>query len=1022
MTPLDEISRALQLIVAPGQVFELRAPKPLQGGGVVAGYFNNIGQGAEAASRLDGKFQGVYVTLNPVDATLLARATNKLKRSIATTADVDIARRRWLPIDLDPIRPSDVSSNEDEHAAAIERARRVRDWLTDQEWPAPVLADSGNGAHLLYRVDLPNSELATALVKNVLAALSARFSDGAVKLDTGVYNAARIWKVYGTLSAKGDNVPLRPHRRASVLEAPQAPADVPPDLIQRLADQAPRPPASPRARSARTTAPADAANRYVQKVLTDELAAVRNAPPDEANNNLFKASAHLFSFVACGHLTDNEVEAALMDAALARGQSVREARATIASGRKHGMANPRHPPGLNAQPQNGGGDVAAVLASINDASNAIEKAAAVEAGIKALAGLSVVQFDAASAAIKAAVKGVVRGSAIDEMVKQMRASDKQLQAAASRASRNDGQPYYRIQDGELWAGRGPESHPVLIGGAARWAEMVSVDDGGEIRRELTLEVLVKGGASVQTRVKSEDSGDVTKMVAAIRGAVGYKVSLPPNARGLLCLAIDEISREAAREVNEISRTGWFERDGQLAFVTPGGIVGELPEGYRVKLKDDFNRFAVVDGDDESYRLGIEGLLNGFGKGFDKSISYPALAFALLPVAARWLPTEGRRIWMHFSGETGTNKTTVAQCLMALYGAEFAKTNPLASFRGSSNSIERMGWFLPDCLGLVDEYKPVLVKPRDFVDMCHRYADGTDRTRLTSRADLHARKPPRWWVISTGEDVPPGESSLMARMIVLRFPRRPVGAPYNAGLAKMCRLSKHFPVVTARWAKWLMAHGDAFDFAARVERHHQPIATYVQNAVPTAPNVNRIARNVALIWAVWEAWWQCLRDTNPDIVSQPKADAMSAAFEAVALDIAFAQAAEAVEQKPTAVFLEAVQEGIDAGEFVLFHRNEPGENTALKTIAGWHDDEGIYLLPALYDRIATRKFQSQRPLGFSRAELYRLLREEGLLANSDKNSTTVKIWVGAGKNKQRRRVLHLRPDALDPGKATETAQA
>ena len=32
-------------------------------------------------------------------------------------------------------------------------------------WPAPVVIDSGNGAYLLYRIDLPNDDQATALVK-----------------------------------------------------------------------------------------------------------------------------------------------------------------------------------------------------------------------------------------------------------------------------------------------------------------------------------------------------------------------------------------------------------------------------------------------------------------------------------------------------------------------------------------------------------------------------------------------------------------------------------------------------------------------------------------------------------------------------------------------------------------------------------------------------------------------------------------------------------------------------------------
>ncbi len=45
------------------------------------------------------------------------------------------------------------------------RAREVRDHLRGQGWPEPVVGDSGNGAHLLYRADLPNDPESLKLVK-----------------------------------------------------------------------------------------------------------------------------------------------------------------------------------------------------------------------------------------------------------------------------------------------------------------------------------------------------------------------------------------------------------------------------------------------------------------------------------------------------------------------------------------------------------------------------------------------------------------------------------------------------------------------------------------------------------------------------------------------------------------------------------------------------------------------------------------------------------------------------------------
>ena len=81
-----------------------------------------------------------------------------------------------------------------------------------------MFADSGNGAHLLYRVDLPVDD--SRFVELSLKALAFQFDDDYVVVDVGNYNPARIWKLYGTLAAKGDSVPERPHRLAHILDAP----------------------------------------------------------------------------------------------------------------------------------------------------------------------------------------------------------------------------------------------------------------------------------------------------------------------------------------------------------------------------------------------------------------------------------------------------------------------------------------------------------------------------------------------------------------------------------------------------------------------------------------------------------------------------------------------------------------------------------------------------------------------------------------------------------------------------------
>lgn len=229
----------LELLFRPGDVVELRALGKMKNV-VQSGYFKDFSKLAEVVRVLDatGEHKGIYLVLNKINPALYARSPDQLsqpRQSIATTSDADIQARRWLPVDFDAIRPAEISSSEEEHQAALQRAREVREALRVMGWPEPIYADSGNGAHLVYPIELPNNEKATETVELVLKALDSLFSDNNVKIDSKNYNASRIWKAYGTMARKGANVPDRPWRRSQILEVPGELRPVPEELLASMA-------------------------------------------------------------------------------------------------------------------------------------------------------------------------------------------------------------------------------------------------------------------------------------------------------------------------------------------------------------------------------------------------------------------------------------------------------------------------------------------------------------------------------------------------------------------------------------------------------------------------------------------------------------------------------------------------------------------------------------------------------------------------------------------------------------------
>lgn len=238
----SEIIRAMNIYHKPGDVVELRIPKAGRAK-TISGYFNDFEILADSVVGLSDdrdvkEAGGVYITLNQIDGRLLSRSNNRYRKySETTTSDGDVAQLNWLPIDCDPIRPVGIPSSNEEHEAALAMVREIRAWLIGRGWPAGafVVGDSGNGGHLPVKIDLEPSKDNVDLVKRCLAALDFIFSDEGVKVDLTTFNPARIWKLPGTVTRKGDTSEERPHRMARMLEVPEVLETVARDLLEDLA-------------------------------------------------------------------------------------------------------------------------------------------------------------------------------------------------------------------------------------------------------------------------------------------------------------------------------------------------------------------------------------------------------------------------------------------------------------------------------------------------------------------------------------------------------------------------------------------------------------------------------------------------------------------------------------------------------------------------------------------------------------------------------------------------------------------
>lgn len=211
------------------------------GKGIVSGWFDSASKLVSCVADIENgwvdrnirKFaKGVYVTLNPCDPAILGRANNRLIAGQPRTSDKDIRHTSNLLIDIDAIRPAGVSASDAEKKLSEKVARRVADYLVNEcMWPEPMICDSGNGYHLIFKLSLDITPgQAAAKIKAVLAALNSKFSsvgvddDGheiKVVIDSSVFNPSRLVKLWGTWTRKGDATKDRPHRMSGVMRVPE---------------------------------------------------------------------------------------------------------------------------------------------------------------------------------------------------------------------------------------------------------------------------------------------------------------------------------------------------------------------------------------------------------------------------------------------------------------------------------------------------------------------------------------------------------------------------------------------------------------------------------------------------------------------------------------------------------------------------------------------------------------------------------------------------------------------------------
>lgn len=234
-----ELKKTWDLFVGEDGFTEVRILGRFQYSGYFKSFENLCAQ-LEPYTNMDD--EQIYFVMNEISQDCYARPQCErfVKSPKVTTNDSNILKRNFLLLDFDPVRVSQTNSSEEQFERAHKKAQEVFRFLKEKGFEDMAVAISGNGWHVLVRVDIPCDEETDKIIKDFYTYMGSVFTDEYVDFDTSVYTRARLTKLYSTLAKKGANIPSNPWRQSKIVYIPKNLIPTPLEKIKKIADLLPK--------------------------------------------------------------------------------------------------------------------------------------------------------------------------------------------------------------------------------------------------------------------------------------------------------------------------------------------------------------------------------------------------------------------------------------------------------------------------------------------------------------------------------------------------------------------------------------------------------------------------------------------------------------------------------------------------------------------------------------------------------------------------------------------------------------
>ena len=463
-------------------------------------------------------------------------------------------------------------------------------------------------------------------------------------------------------------------------------------------------------------------------------------------------------------------------------------------------------------------------------------------------------------------------------------------------------------------------------------------------------------------------------------------------------AIQLLSVEA-KQKTVYTHTGWREINGQLTYLTAGGALG-LPD-IEVELEGSLHRYVLPlppADDSESIKASLQFLELGepmVVMSLWAAMYLAPLSELLCPAFTLWLV-----------GPSGSFKSTIAALALCHFGDFTVRSLP-ASWRDTANYLEKMMALAKDIPLVIDDWAPAqdMTKAREYEVKAEQVAraqgNRIGRGRLRSDTSSRAKYIPRGLLISTGEQLPSGQSHT-ARLFAIEFEMDSIN---TSRLTEAQRQASLYPYAMSSYIAWLRENWE--EIAKKLPKAWEGWRNQAQ-VEATHP---RLPEAVAWLYAGLNLAIAFAEDKG--ILTTEKADEYRQSGWKLFIDLAAKQGGRVEEERPGKRFLGALRTLIDQGRGVFWHKDEEAPRRAImgEQAIGWTGEDDYYLLNPSAAYAAVHEFcqRSGEPFTFKQLAVWKDLRRMGATVCQDGRCTNPVRIYGEFK-----RVVKLRKIALDAG--------